>query len=74
MTISRSGGGVTGDMIGFSVDMAAASVVAPQLGNMLNGATPSAPEAPTAPLAKCAKCGADIPANAKFCPECGEKI
>lgn len=23
---------------------------------------------------KCAKCGADLAANAKFCPECGEKV
>ncbi|MGN0819657.1 MAG: SPFH domain-containing protein [Christensenellaceae bacterium] len=23
---------------------------------------------------KCAKCSADIPANAKFCPNCGEKV
>ena len=24
--------------------------------------------------AKCAKCGADLPQNAKFCLECGEKV
>ena len=74
MTISGSGGGVAGDMIGLSVGMAAAGVVAPQLGNMFSGATPSAPEAPNAPAAKCAKCGADLPANAKFCLECGERV
>ena len=74
MNISGSGGGVAGDMIGLSVGMAAAGVVAPQIGNMFNGVAPSAPSAPTAPVAKCAKCGAELPANAKFCLECGEKV
>ena len=74
MTINGSGGGVVGDMIGLSVGMAAAGVVAPQLGSMFNGVAPSAPAAPVAPAAKCAKCGADLPENAKFCLECGEKV
>lgn len=26
------------------------------------------------PLSACPKCGAELPANAKFCPECGEKV
>lgn len=28
----------------------------------------------SAPKAKCAKCGAEMNADAKFCPECGEKV
>ena len=71
MNISGSGGGVAGDMIGLSVGMAAAGVVAPQLGNMFNG---MAPTATAEPAAKCTKCGADLPANAKFCLECGERV
>ena len=72
MTISGGGGGVAGDMIGLGVGMAAAGVVAPQLGEMFKGMNPSAPvETATA---KCAKCGAVLPANAKFCLECGEKV
>lgn len=74
MTISGSGGGVAGDMIGLGVGMAAAGAVAPQLGDMFKGFTPnSSAEAPS-PEAKCAKCGATLPANAKFCLECGEKV
>ena len=70
MTINS--GGAAGDMIGLGLGMAAASAVAPQLGEMFKGmgsttATPS-------DMAKCAKCGADLPANAKFCLECGEKV
>ena len=71
MTISE-GGSVAGDMIGLGVGMAAAGAVAPKLGEMFKGFDTSA-EAP-APEAKCAKCGAVLPANAKFCLECGEKI
>ena len=74
MTINGSGGGVAGDMIGLGVGMAAAGAVAPQLGEMFKGITPNASaEAPKQEL-KCAKCGAALPANAKFCLECGEKI
>ena len=72
MTISGGGGGVAGDMIGLGVGMAAAGAVAPQLGEMFKGMNPSAPvETATA---KCSKCGAVLPANAKFCLECGEKV
>jgi len=77
MTISGSGGGVAGDMIGLSVGMAAAGVVAPKLGEMFAGSTGATPntssEAPAAE-AKCSKCGAVLPKNAKFCLECGEKV
>lgn len=77
MTISGSGGGVAGDMIGLGVGMAAAGAVAPQLGEMFKGfsatATPAATEA-TAPTAKCAGCGATLPEGAKFCLECGAKV
>jgi membrane protease subunit (stomatin/prohibitin family) len=34
---------------------------------------PATNEAP-ASNAKCASCGASLPANAKFCLECGEKV
>ena len=76
MNISGGGGGVAGDMIGLGVGMAAAGMVAPQLGEMFKGIqTPAqAPAAATEPEAKCTKCGATLPQNAKFCLECGEKI
>lgn len=74
MTIN-GGGGVAGDMIGLGVGMAAAGAVAPQLGEMFKGFSAPNTAHPTAELqAKCAKCGAALPANAKFCLECGEKV
>ena len=73
MNISGGGGGVAGDMIGLSVGMAAAGAVAPQMSEMFKGFAPASAETP-APTAKCAKCGASLPANAKFCLECGEKV
>ncbi len=70
MTIT-GGGSVAGDMIGLGVGMAAAGVVAPQLGGMMKGfGAPISTEVE----AKCAKCGATLPQNAKFCLECGEKV
>ena len=76
MTISGSGGGVAGDMIGLGVGMAAAGAVAPQLGEMFKGfSTPvTTPVTSTEPEAKCTECGAPLPQNAKFCLECGEKV
>ena len=76
MNISGGGGsGIAGDMIGLGVGMAAAGVVAPQLGEMFKGfTTPSQTATPASQEAKCAKCGATLPANAKFCLECGEKV
>ena len=81
MTISGSGGGIAGDMLGLSLGMAAAGAVAPQMGEMFKGFGTAPAAAPTeaAPAApalteKCAKCGAALPANAKFCLECGEKV
>ena len=70
MTITGGGGGVAGDMIGLGVGMAAAGAVAPQLGEMFKGFSAE----PQAAGAKCASCGANLPANAKFCLECGEKV
>ena len=74
MTIGGSGGGVAGDMIGLGVGMAAAGAVAPQLGELFKGFAPTTFNRGPAAEAKCAKCGAVLPANAKFCLECGEKI
>ncbi len=65
MTIT---GGGAGDVVGLGVGLAAAGAVAPQLGHMFQSI--NAP----ASGGNCAKCGAALPANAKFCLECGEKI
>lgn len=75
MSINGNGGGVAGDMIGLGVGMAAAGAVAPKLGEMFKGIqTPTATPIQAEPEAKCTKCGATLPANAKFCLECGEKV
>ena len=73
MTIT-GGGSVAGDMIGLGVGMAAAGHMAPHMGEMFKGYTPQEPTAPIQEEIKCAKCGASVAPNAKFCPECGEKI
>lgn len=76
INISGGGGsGIAGDMIGLGVGMAAAGVVAPQLGEMFKGfGAPASTSAATGTEAKCSKCGAILPQGAKFCLECGEKV
>ncbi len=84
MTIAGGGGGgAAGDMLGLGIGLAAAGVVAPQVGEMFrsmnvagNTQEPAAPTAPAAPepVQTCAKCGNQLPKNAKFCLECGEPV
>ncbi len=70
-----SGGGGAGDVIGLGVGLAAAGSIAPQVGEMFKGFAPQTPNSsePTNTV-KCTKCKADLPAGAKFCLECGEKV
>lgn len=70
----NGGGGVAGDVIGLGVGMAAAGVVAPQLGEMFRGLNPAASAPAETATTKCAKCGAALPADARFCLSCGEKV
>ena len=66
-----------GDMLGLGVGMAAMGAMAPQVTEMMKGfnvnasATGGNQEIQTM---KCPKCGHVLPANAKFCFECGTKI
>lgn len=43
------------------------------MGQMMTDALKGSNGAPAAALATCAKCKHQLPASAKFCPECGEK-
>ena len=63
-----------GEFISLGVGMAAASAVAPQVGEMMKGFSAPTVHAQAEPRAKCVKCGATLAQNAKFCPECVEKI
>ena len=84
--ISAGGGGssVMGDMIGLGVGMAAMNAMAPQVGEMMKGFNigganaggdvNQAQNASQPQSVKCPNCGNMLPANAKFCLECGTKI
>lgn len=85
-----SGGSIMSDMMGIGMSMAAMNTMAPQMGEMMKGfgamATPTIDNAaqmgqiPAVPnmnaqaASKCVKCGSELPANAKFCLECGTKV
>ena len=71
MTVT-GGGSVAGDILGLGVGIAAAGMVAPQMGEMFKGYAPTTSTRAT--TERCVRCGADLPSNAKFCLECGEKV
>lgn len=73
--------GLVNDMVNLGMGMAAAKTVMGPMGEMLNGITnaatgitSSAQAAPVATNVTCPKCGSAVPANSKFCLECGNKI
>ena len=78
--ISAGGGSsVIGDVMGLGIGMAAASAVAPQLGNMFGGMNPQGnsfePALPPKPAAEtwdCPSCGCKN-IESRFCPDCGGK-
>ena len=77
---SGSGGGNGGgstmrDIVGIGVGLHAAKAMSSQIGGIfgdMNGSQPN--NNAGAPSVKCKKCGADLPAGAKFCLHCGEKV
>ena len=76
--ISAGGGGsgILGDMLGLGVGMAAASAVAPQIGDMMKGFQTPAPAATPAATPTggwdCRACGTKN-IQSRFCPDCGAK-
>ena len=64
-----------GNMAGLGIGLGAGSAIGNLFANNLN--TTNAPKVENTPksqnMKKCAKCGEMMPANAKFCPSCGEK-
>ncbi len=73
MGANEGGNGVVGDFVGLGVGLAAAGSIGSQMSEMFKGLNPANPTG-AEPSVSCAKCGATLPAGAKFCLECGEKI
>lgn len=79
-TSASGGGSMLGDMLGLGVGMAAMGAMAPQVGEMMKGfnfgqTTGNSQENVQQPMStNCPKCGNTLPAEAKFCLECGTKI
>lgn len=85
-SISGGGGGsVMGDVMGIGIGMAAMNAMGPQMGEMMKGFNPSATDNSSNNEGKlnasnneaknnCSICGNPLPANAKFCMECGAKV
>ena len=64
------------DIMGIGIGLQAAGAMGKQIGNMFEGMNPSGQnEQPAASNSiQCPNCGNKLPANAKFCLECGTKI
>lgn len=71
-----AGGGVASDMIGMMAGMKVAGTMMDKMDGMLSGLAGEKKEkaAASEKSIACANCGAAIPAGAKFCLECGEKV
>ena len=67
----NGGSSMMGEMLGLGVGLAAAGSIAPQVGEMIKGIGNVSPASENV---ICPKCGAALPAGAKFCFLCGEKI
>ena len=76
MGANGGGGGIVGDFVGLGVGMAAAGQVGSQMSDMFKGFTSSTdtPSPEASAKATCPNCRNSLPANAKFCLECGTKI
>ena len=70
------------DMVGLGVGLGAMTGIGASVGSYLSGSVTQAMAGTAAPQmkpqsagkVKCSKCGAELPENAKFCLECGEKV
>ena len=78
MGSNGGGGGVAGEMVGLMGSMAVAGQLGNQMGQMFSGINPqmqtAEPVAEKPATITCAKCGTSLPATAKFCFGCGEKV
>lgn len=78
MGANGGGGGLVGDFVGLGAGLAAAGTIGNQMSEMLKGfsTTPSSETKTEQPTTGgfCINCGAKLPENAKFCPECGNKL
>lgn len=70
-----AGGSTMSDIVGLGVGLQAAQAMSGQISGIFGGMNSSQPNSIVNALpVKCAKCGADLPAGAKFCLQCGEKV
>ena len=69
-----SGSGIVGDILGLGVGLATAGIVAPQIGEMMQGLKAPAQAAAVVPSTgwDCPACGAKN-IQSRFCPDCGSK-
>ena len=71
------GGSTMGDIMGIGIGIQAAGAMGKQIGNIFDGMDSSGKQdkpAAKADTITCPSCGNTLPANAKFCLECGQKI
>ena len=73
-----AGGSVMGDIVGLGVGLQAAGAMGGQLNGLFNGFGGNSQQTQETTqnqgAIQCAKCGNSLPANAKFCLECGTKV
>lgn len=73
MVAAAKNPGVAGTTMGAGIGLGLGANMGQMFGNMSNNMNQNI-QAQTATTIKCPGCGVEIPAKAKFCPECGKKI
>ena len=68
------GGSTMSDIVGLGIGLQAAGAMGSQVGNIFAGMTQTQDSREASDTIECPKCGNKLPANAKFCLECGNKI
>ena len=73
---SNGGGGSStmGDILGLGIGLQAAGAMGGQVSNLFAGMNSQQANTTSADAVECPNCGNRLPANAKFCLECGNKI
>lgn len=70
-----AGGSTMSDIIGLGVGLQAAQAMSGQISGIFGNLGAPAPDnVPAREVKKCPKCGAEIPAQSRFCLNCGENV
>ena len=69
-----TGSSVMSDIVGLGIGMKAAGMFSNQMGNLFGDASSNLFADSSLSKVNCPRCNSSVPADSRFCPECGEKM